>query len=59
MSPMEQYMLPRLQLEKVSATGVMWDIFSMDHIGEHVSLMVPGVDSNLPVKVITTLNRIT
>ena len=46
-------------MKKVSATNVMWGILSMDHIGEHVSLMVPGVDSNLPVKVSTTLNGIT
>ena len=56
---MEQYMFLGLHLEKVSATGVMWGIFSMDHHGEHVNLMVPGVDSNLPVKVSTNLNGIT
>ena len=48
-----------LHWEKGSATAVMRDIFSMDHHGEHVNLMVPGVDSNLPVKVSTTLNGIT
>ena len=56
---MEQYMVLGIHLEKESATAVMWDIFSMDHHGEHVNLMVPGVDSNLPVKVSTTLNGIT
>ena len=47
-----------LPMEKVLATGVMWDIFSMDHLGEHVNLMVPGVDSNLPVNVSATFNEI-
>ena len=56
---MEQYMVLGIHLEKVSATGVMWGIFSKDHIREHVNLMVPGVDSNLPVKVSTALNGIT
>ena len=56
---MEQYMLMGLHLDKVSTTGVMRDILSMDHHGEHVNLMVPGVDSNLPVKVSTTFNGIT
>ena len=50
---MEQYVFLRLHLENGPTTGVMWDIFSMDHHGEHVNLMVPGVDSNLPVKVST------
>ena len=45
-------------MEKVLATGVMWDIFSMDHLGELVNLMVPGVDSNLPVNVSATFNEI-
>ena len=59
-SPMEQYMFLSLHLKKKgSTTAVMRDIFSMDHHGEHVNLMVPGVDSNLPVKVSTTLNGIT
>ena len=57
---MEQYLFMGLHLEKGSTTTVMWDIFSMDHHGEErVNLMVPGVDSNLPVKVSTTLNGIT
>ena len=57
---MEQYMFMRAHLENQSATAVMWDMFSMDHIGEHVNHMVPGVDSNLPVKVSTSiLNGIT
>ena len=47
-----------LPMEKVLATAVMWDIFSMDHHGEHVNLMVPGVDSNLPVNVSATFNEI-
>ena len=56
---MEQCMFPRLHLEKGSATAVMRDIFSKDCQGEHVNLMVPGVGTNLPVKVSTTLNGIT
>ena len=56
---MEEYMFLGIHLEKVSTTGVIRDIFSMDHHREYVNLMVPGVDSNLPVKVSTTLNRIT
>ena len=48
-----------IQMERGSATAVMRDIFSMDHHGEHVKLMVPGVDSNLPMKVSTTFNGIT
>ena len=56
---MEQYVFMGLHSGKLSATGVMWGIFSMDHIREHVNLMVPGVDSNLPVKVSTTFNGIT
>ena len=54
-----QYMFLGLHLEKGSASGVMWDIFSMDHHGEHVNLMVPGVGTSLPVKVRNTLNGIT
>ena len=54
-----QYMNMSIHTTYGSATGVMWDISAMDHIGEDVNLMVPGVDSNLPVKVSTTLNRIT
>ena len=54
---MEQFL--SLRLDYGSATAVIRDIFSMDHHGEHVNLMVPGVDSNLPVKVSTTLNGIT
>ena len=50
---MEQYVFLSPHLEKESATAVMWGIFSMDHHGEHVKLMVTGVDSNLPVKVST------
>ena len=56
---MEQYMFLGILIANGSATAVMWDIFSMDHHGEHVKLIVPGVDSNLPVKVSTTLNGIT
>ena len=56
---MEEYVFLGLHLEKVSTTAVIRDIFSMDHQGEYVNLMVPGVDSNLPVKVSTTLNGIT
>ena len=52
-------MFLRLHLEILSATAVMWDIFSMDHHGEYVNLMVTGVEANLPVKVSTTLNGIT
>ena len=52
---MEEYVLLSPHLEKGSATAVMWDIFSKDHHGEDVNLMVPGVDSNLPVKVRNTL----
>ena len=56
---MEEYVFLGLHWEKGSATAVMRGIFSMDHRGEHVNLMAPGVDSNLPVKVSTTLNGIT
>ena len=56
---MEQCMFMSFHMEKVPTTAVMWDIFSMDHHGEHVNLMVPGVETNLPVKVSTTLNGIT
>ena len=56
---MEKYVFMSLHLEEGSATAVMRGIFSMDHHGEHVNLMVPGVDSNLPVKVSTTLSGIT
>ena len=56
---MEQYVFLRLHLEKGSATAVMRDIFSMDRHREHANLMAPGVDSNRPVKVSTTLNEIT
>ena len=55
---MEQYMVLSIHTANGSTTGVMRDIFSMDHHREYVNLMVPGVDSNLPVKVSTTLNGI-
>ena len=56
---MEQYIFLGIHMETRSVTAVMRDIFSMDHHGEYVNLVVPGVDSNLPVKVSTTLNEIT
>ena len=56
---MEEYKFLGIHFDTRSTTAVMWDIFSKDHHGEHVNLMVPGVDSNLPVKVSTTLNGIT
>ena len=45
--------------QKGFTTAVMRDTFGMGHHGENVNLMVPGVDSNLPVKVSTTSNGIT
>ena len=56
---MEEYVFLGIHLEKGSTTAVMRVIFSMGHHGEHANLMVTGVDSNLPVKVSTTLNGIT
>ena len=56
---MEEYAFLGLHLKEAFTTAAIWDIFSKDHYGEHVNLMVPGVDSNLPVKVSTTLNGIT
>ena len=56
---MEQYMVLNIHTANGSATGVMWDMFSMDHYREYVNPMVPGVETNLPVKVSTTLNGIT
>ena len=56
---MEEYVFLGIHIANGSTTAVMRDIFSMDHHGEYVNLMVPGVDSNLPVKVSTTVNGIT
>ena len=56
---MEQYMFLGIHIANGSTTGVMRDIFSMDHHGEYVNLMVSGVETNLPVKVRNTLNGIT
>ena len=57
---MEKYTVPRLHLENGSATAVIMDIISMDHhIGEYVNLTVPGVETNLPVKVSVSLSGIT
>ena len=55
---MEQYIFMSLHSGNGSATAVMWDIFSMDRHQEHVNLMVPGVETNLPVKVSTDLKGI-
>ena len=47
----ELIFLMELIWENGSATAVLWNIFSMDHHGEHVNQMVPGVEVNLLVKV--------
>ena len=56
---MEQYVFMSIHMQNRSATTVMRDILSMDHHGEHVNLMVPGVDSTLLVEVSTILIEIT
>ena len=56
---MEEYVFLGLHLKEAFTTAAMWDTFSKDRYGENVNLMVSGVDSNLPVKVSTTLTGIT